>query len=141
MIRDGIALESAAAEVGMSIGEARLTVQDDLRNPPGSECYEIFPHRASPAPEAQPKETIMTGTNDRLRLLIERIERLEEEKKGIADDIKDVYAEAKAVGFDTKILRKVVAIRKMDSHHRNETAALLETYLAELGIEVQGMLL
>ena len=54
---------------------------------------------------------------DQLRLLIERIERLEEEKKGVADDIKDVYAEAKATGFDTKTMRKVVSLRKMEKHH------------------------
>ena len=75
MIRDGIALEAAAAaaEVGMSIGEAQLTVQGDRRNPPGPECYEIFPHRASPAPEAQPKETTMAGRR-RARQEAEQVE-------------------------------------------------------------------
>ncbi|MEC7398778.1 MAG: GapR family DNA-binding domain-containing protein, partial [Pseudomonadota bacterium] len=53
------------------------------------------------------------ATDDRLRLLIERIERLEEEKKGIADDVRDVYAEAKAVGYDPKIMRQIVRLRKM----------------------------
>ena len=72
---------------------------------------------------------------DRLRLLIERIERLEEEKKGIADDIKDVYAEAKAVGYDPKIMRKVVSLRKMDTAVRREADDLLETYKAALGME------
>jgi len=72
---------------------------------------------------------------DRLRLLIERIERLEEEKKGIADDIKDVYAEAKAVGYDPKIMRKVVSLRKMDTADRREADDLLETYKAALGME------
>ena len=79
--------------------------------------------------------------DDRLRLLIERIERLTEEQKGIADDIKDVYSEAKATGYDAKIIRKVVAIRKMKPDDRNEMAAVLETYLNALGIEVQGQLL
>lgn len=72
---------------------------------------------------------------DQLRLIIERIERLEEEKKGIADDIKDVYAEAKAVGFDTKIVRQVIRLRKMETHDRQEMEALLETYKAALGLE------
>jgi uncharacterized protein (UPF0335 family) len=71
---------------------------------------------------------------DQLRLLIERIERLEEEKKGVADDIKDVYAEAKATGFDTKTMRKVVGLRKMEKHARDEADALLETYRNALGL-------
>ena len=72
---------------------------------------------------------------DQLRLLIERIERLEEEKKGIADDIKDVYLEAKATGYDTKTIRTIVRLRKMEKHDRQEAEALLETYKAALGIE------
>ena len=72
---------------------------------------------------------------DQLRLFIERIERLEEEKKGIADDIKDVYAEAKATGYDTKTMRQVIKLRNMETHDRQEAEALLETYKAALGIE------
>lgn len=71
---------------------------------------------------------------DQLRLLIERIERLEEEKKAMADDIKDVYAEAKATGFDTKTMRAIVRLRKMEKHHRDEAEMLLETYKAALGL-------
>lgn len=71
---------------------------------------------------------------EQLRLLIERIERLEEEKKGIADDIKDVYSEAKSTGFDTKTMRKIIALRKMEKHHRDEADALLSTYRDALGI-------
>lgn len=74
------------------------------------------------------------STYDRLRLLIERIERLEEEKKGIADDIKDVYAEAKAVGYDTKILRAVIRLRKMRPDDRAEYQAVLDTYMVALGL-------
>jgi uncharacterized protein (UPF0335 family) len=73
-------------------------------------------------------------TDDQLRLLIERIERLEEEKKGISDDIKDVYAETKAVGYDTKIVKKVVALRAMSKDARDEMDALLETYRAAMGL-------
>ncbi|MFY9351654.1 MAG: DUF2312 domain-containing protein [Sphingobium sp.] len=66
---------------------------------------------------------------------IERIERLEEEKKGISDDIKDVYLEAKATGYDTKTMRAIVQLRKMNPHDRQEMDALLETYKSALGIE------
>ncbi len=72
---------------------------------------------------------------DQLRLFIERIERLEEEKKGIADDVKDVYAEAKANGYDTKTMRAIVRLRKLESHARQEADALLETYRNALGLD------
>ncbi len=72
---------------------------------------------------------------DQLRLFIEHIERLEEEKKGIADDIKDVYAEAKATGYDVKTMRQIVRLRKLEKHVRQEAEALLETYKAALGLE------
>ena len=75
------------------------------------------------------------ATDDRLRLLIERVESLTEEKKGIQDDIKDVYAEAKAVGYDTKIMRKMIKIRKQNRDDRLNEEALTETYMAALGIE------
>jgi uncharacterized protein (UPF0335 family) len=71
---------------------------------------------------------------DQLKSFIERIERLEEEKKTIADDIKDVYGEAKSTGFDTKILKKVISIRKQDKDERMEQEAILETYLMALGM-------
>ncbi|HET7717315.1 MAG TPA: DUF2312 domain-containing protein [Bauldia sp.] len=71
---------------------------------------------------------------DQLRSIVERIERLEEEKQAIADDIKEVYAEAKANGYDTKTLRAVVRIRKQDSAERQEQEALLDLYLAALGM-------
>ena len=75
-----------------------------------------------------------TVAADELRLLIERIERLEEEKKAIADDVKDVYGEAKARGYDTKTIRAVVRLRKMENHVRQEAEALLETYKTALGL-------
>jgi uncharacterized protein (UPF0335 family) len=71
---------------------------------------------------------------DELRLLIERIERLEEEKKAMADDIRDVYAEAKSRGYDPKTMRTVVRLRKMESHVREEAEAMLEVYKAALGL-------
>lgn len=73
-------------------------------------------------------------SDDRLRLLIERVERLEEEKKGIGDDIKDIYAEAKAVGYDAKIMREIVRLRKMKPDDRKEMEAILDIYKAALGL-------
>ena len=73
---------------------------------------------------------------EQLKLFIERIETLEEEKRGIADDIKDTYAEAKANGYDVKTMRKIVRLRKMDNTARAEMEALLDTYKAALGLEI-----
>jgi len=72
---------------------------------------------------------------DQLRAFIERIERMEEEKKAIADDIKEIYAEAKGNGFDVKVLRKIVAIRKQDHAERLEQEALLDLYMSALGMQ------
>jgi len=69
-----------------------------------------------------------------LRAFVERIERLEEEKKALADDIKDVYAEAKGNGFDTKVIRKVVSIRRQDREKRREEEEILDLYLSALGM-------
>ncbi len=74
------------------------------------------------------------AADERLRLLIERIERLEEEKKGIGDDIKDVYLEAKSAGYDPKAMRQVIRIRKMKPDDRKEMEAILDVYLTALGI-------
>jgi uncharacterized protein (UPF0335 family) len=71
---------------------------------------------------------------DQLRLFIERIERLEEEKRGIADDIKDVFLESKGQGYDTKAMKAVIRLRKMEKNARDEAEALLETYKAALGL-------
>jgi uncharacterized protein (UPF0335 family) len=79
-----------------------------------------------------------TVAADQLRLFIERIERLEEEKKGTADDIRDVYAEAKANGYDAKIMRLMVRLRKMETHTRQEQVAVAEVYANALGL--QGVL-
>ena len=71
---------------------------------------------------------------DQLKAIVERVERLEEEKKALADDIKDVYGEAKANGFDTRIMRKIVSIRKQDRDKRMEEETILDLYLAALGM-------
>lgn len=77
--------------------------------------------------------TIGSNTAAELKRLVERIERLEDEKAQIADDIKNVYAEGKATGFDVKILRKVIALRKVDPAVREETRSLIDTYMHALG--------
>jgi uncharacterized protein (UPF0335 family) len=71
---------------------------------------------------------------DQLKTFIERVERLEEEKKAISDDIRDVYAEAKGNGYDVKALHAVVRLRKQDKHERAEHEAIVETYLHALGM-------
>ena len=79
----------------------------------------------------------MTATEiakEQLKSFVERVERLEEEKRATADDIRDVYAEAKANGFDTKVLRKVVALRRQDRNERLEQDAILDLYLEALGM-------
>lgn len=73
-------------------------------------------------------------SKEALELFLSRIERLEDEKKGIADDIKDVFAEAKGVGFDTKAMRVVLRIRKEDTQERREREAIVDAYLAALGL-------
>ena len=71
---------------------------------------------------------------DQLKSVIERVERLEEEKKTISDDIRDVYAEAKGNGFDVKALRTIVRLRKQDVNERREQETILETYMQALGM-------
>ena len=71
---------------------------------------------------------------DQLRSVVERVERLEEEKQALADDIKEVYAEAKANGFDTKTLRAIIRLRKQDTNERQEQEALLDLYMQALGM-------
>lgn len=71
---------------------------------------------------------------DRLKSFVERIERLEEEKRGLQEDVKEIYAEAKGTGFDTKIIRQIIRLRKMDKADRQEQEALLELYKEALGM-------
>jgi uncharacterized protein (UPF0335 family) len=79
-------------------------------------------------------ETSNTVAAGQLRAFIERIERLEEEKKTIADDIKEVFAEAKGTGFDTKAMRTLIRLRKKDQAERQEEEAILDLYMAALGM-------
>ena len=77
---------------------------------------------------------LQNTTREQLRTIVARIERLEEEKKALADDIREVYAEAKANGFDVKAIRTVIRIRKQDENKRREEEAVLDTYLHALGM-------
>jgi uncharacterized protein (UPF0335 family) len=79
-------------------------------------------------------EVLNGSAQGQLKSVIERIERLEEDKKSVMEDLKNVYAEAKGNGFDTKVLRKIVSIRKQDQSERMEQEALLELYLTALGM-------
>lgn len=79
-------------------------------------------------------ETSQTVAAGQLRAFIERVERLEEEKQTIADDIKEVYAEMKGTGFDTKAVRKIIRMRKRDAAQRQEEQAILDLYCAALGM-------
>jgi uncharacterized protein (UPF0335 family) len=89
---------------------------------------------AAAAAVKEKEETAHRFAKDHLKAFVERIERLEEEKKAIADDIRDVYGEAKATGFDVKVLRTVIRLRKQDVDERKEQEAILETYLHALGM-------
>ena len=82
--------------------------------------------------------TLQASKQNQLRQMIEQIERLEEEKKALADDIKDKFLEAKAVGFDVKILRQVIRLRKQSQDDRDEQQAVLDTYLHALGMLSDG---
>jgi uncharacterized protein (UPF0335 family) len=119
-------LERQKAETGEQIGDSALKISE-------------VKGRRTARPKSPPPDH--NASDDRLRLLIERIERLEEEKKGIGDDIKDVYSEAKSTGYDPAIMRRVVKLRKMKPDDRREAEALLETYCAWLGMDVQPLLL
>jgi uncharacterized protein (UPF0335 family) len=82
----------------------------------------------------EPNAAATRFAKDQLRSIIERIEKLEEEKKAIADDIKDVFGEAKVNGFDVKALRTIIRLRKMEATEREEQDAILETYMHALGM-------
>jgi uncharacterized protein (UPF0335 family) len=123
----GDTMLTACVESGIGVVEARLIEAEIARGT-----------IVLPDPTPEPKEPAMaegTIAADELRLLIERVERLECEKKALQDDIKDVYGEAKARGYDTKTMRAIVRLRKMETQARQEAEALLETYKAALGMD------
>lgn len=100
-----------------------------------SDTIAPFPQaeQAPPTSEAHPRD-VGGVAGQRLKGFIDRIERLEEEKKAIADDIKDVYAEAKGVGFDVKTIRKLISLRKVEPQQRNEEEELLDLYKTATGM-------
>ena len=89
---------------------------------------------AAAAATTEDEQAAVRFGKDQLKAFIERVERLEEEKKALADDIRDVYAEAKGSGFDVKALRTIVRMRKQDANERKEQEAILEIYLHALGM-------
>jgi uncharacterized protein (UPF0335 family) len=89
---------------------------------------------ATAAAENEQEQPATRFAKDHLKAFVERIERLEEEKKTLADDIKDVYGEAKSMGFDVKALRTIIRMRKEDTDERKEHEAILETYMLALGM-------
>lgn len=110
----------------MSNAEATLSINGVEIGPmPAKQLGEAFSRISEPATRF---------AKDQLKAIIERIERLEEEKATIASDIKDVYAEAKGNGFDTKALREIVRMRKQDPNERAEQQTILETYMQALGM-------
>jgi uncharacterized protein (UPF0335 family) len=133
---DGVRVEEAARRSTIGLAEARL-------HEAAIESGDLpLPRARAPAREDQPsgEGTSMAVGNiaaDELRLFIERIERLDEEIKGLNDDKRDVYAEAKAQGFDAPTMRRCIKIRKLEPHTRDEAEALLATYLEALGINAE----
>jgi uncharacterized protein (UPF0335 family) len=85
--------------------------------------------------DEQEEKTVPTNVSgQRLKSFLERVERLEEEKKALAEDIRDVYSEAKSLGFEVKIMRKIVSLRKTNVEKRREEAELLELYMSAIGM-------
>ena len=121
----------------MQVTEAVMDVAAQI----GADPQKVLEHAADKAGvtafRKEEDNTQDTGgvSGQRLKAFIERIERLEEEKSGLAEDIKDVYAESKAVGFDTKIIRKVIRLRKMDKEKRHEEEELVELYKSAIGLD------
>lgn len=129
----GNSLEIAATQVGMSFAEAKLT---DAANDRGEIDLPPWPLNHNQPETEEPKMAEGTVAADELRLLIERWERLDEERKAIADDQKDVLAEAKSRGYDTKTIRRIIRLRKMETHVLQESEALLQTYASALGMQL-----
>lgn len=135
--RNGHGTGIAAELAGISITEARLIDADDAKNPPPPEAFEEPARIGHNKGDTAVSDTVAA---DQLRLFIERVERLEEERKGVGDDIRDVYAEAKGQGYCAKTMRRIVRLRKMQPHDRQEAEALLDTYSSALGMQC-GLLL
>jgi uncharacterized protein (UPF0335 family) len=129
--RDG-ALTQGAALLRVNLKKRRAVKRAalDLSVHPFSSIQE-YPMATSAAVQDEPATKF---AKDQLKAIVERIERLEEEKKTISDDIRDVYAEAKGNGYDVKALRTIVRLRKQDANERAEQETILETYMQALGM-------
>jgi uncharacterized protein (UPF0335 family) len=133
---DGSSVEDAAELSGVGLGEAVLHEADiesgELELPePRARAHT---HTREGGPEKEKEMAIVNVAADELRLLIERIERLEEERKALADDKSDVFQEAKSRGFDTNAMKAVIKIRKLEPHVRQEKEAILAVYLSAVGL-------
>lgn len=137
---DGATMSFAAEQSGISIREAELHEADiasgDLKLPePRARAHtRVHVREATPS-----EERTMANSNvaaDELRLLIERIDRLDEERKGLAEDIADVFKEAKSRGFDTWAMKEIRKWRRLETHTQQERAAILELYAQALGVTV-----
>ena len=111
---------------------AREMAQAGMISPEAAE--ETVALASAVARKLAPDEPATRFARDQLKAIVERIERLEEEKKAISDDIRDVYAEAKGNGYDVKALRQIVRLRKLDANERAEQETILETYMQALGM-------
>jgi uncharacterized protein (UPF0335 family) len=125
--RDGETLERACEISGLTHGEARLTDAEDARNPPPPEAFELIGHNRRDTP-------MEVKADDQLRLFAERIIRLQEERKGVSDDIRDTYAEAAAQGYDKPALREVIKLMGQDEEKRKAHQAMVELYGEQLGL-------
>jgi uncharacterized protein (UPF0335 family) len=117
-----------------SVDERADRLNKALRRSKPSSQIDCEEYPMATAAAAKDEQTAHRFAKDQLKAFVERVERLEEEKKAIADDIRDVYAEAKGNGYDVKTLRVVVRLRKQDVNERKEQDAILETYLHALGM-------
>jgi uncharacterized protein (UPF0335 family) len=139
---DGEPVETAAEQSGIGLAEALLHEADiesgELPLPAPRVCAGAGARVREGDDEGETKMADDNVAADMLRLFIERIERLREEKKGIADDIRDVFAEAKAQGFDKPAMREILRLREMEPHKRLEWDALVETYRSALGLSAEG---
>jgi len=132
-IRDGVDVETAAEASGMSMGEARAWIADDLKNPPPPEAFILL----TPAPVGHNSGETPVSDNiavDKLRLILERIERLSEERKGLSADINDVFAEAASDGYDKAALKVILRQRAMDADKLRQLNDAVESYQLALGL-------
>ncbi len=124
----GISMQEAAKELNVDLGDEDLQEGE----PRGPGLTPPKTHNQEPDARAA-AEQLTKAAKDKLKQTVAKIEKLEEEKKEVAEQIKDVYAEAKSMGYDVKALRSLVRLRRMDPQERDEAQAILETYMLATG--------